>query len=346
MSSPDLNEVRVQRLRPVENVNANPNVVRVQGRCMESLVLTDKRIPKKDLVTGIGASLLVHVLAFSTAFIWALLIPHKPLKPPYCTVNLVSMKDLGAGLPELKGNPKAAEEAVVSEKAATSDKASRKSEPVAPIKRLAIDEELRKPEAQIAKIEPKEVPSAPEKPQSLEAIEKNLDKLIAKPKVIPRTSSASVEQAEPEPKAPAQPAPAPAPAKNRPGSEKLTRGTPTGAAEGGAKGAAQGSVFGSPDGSGAISAAAQLYYEKVRNAIRQEFKLPEQNVGNLETSALIVVNRNGQVLSLQIEKPSGNGLLDAAAVRAVQNANIPAMPPVMERQQQDFRLKFNSRGVS
>jgi len=304
---------------------------------MESLVLADKRIPKKDLVTGIGTSLLVHVLAFSTAFIWALLIPHKPLKPPYCTVNLVSMKDLGAGLPELKGNPKAAEEAVVSEKAVTSDKPSRKSEPVAPVKRLAIDEELRKPEAQIKKIDPKEVPIAPAKPQSLEAIEKNLDKLIAKPKVIPHTSMATAEQAEPQPTAPAM---------NLPGSEKATRGTPSGAAEGGAKGATQGSVFGSPDGSGAISAAAQIYYEKVRNAIRQEFKLPDQNVGSLETSALIVVSRNGEVLSLEIEKSSGNSVLDAAAVRAIRNANIPAMPPVMERPQQDFRLKFSSRGVS
>jgi TonB family protein len=304
---------------------------------MESLALGDKRIPKKDLVAGVGASLLVHVLVFSSAFIWALVIPHKPLKPPYCTVNLVSMKDLGIGSSELKGNPKAAEKAVVSENVATSVKASRKSEPVAPVKRLAIDEELRKPEAQIKKIEPKEVPIAPAKPQSLEAIEKNLDKLIAKPKVIPHTSMATAEQAEPQPTAPAM---------NLPGSEKATRGTPSGAAEGGAKGATQGSVFGSPDGSGAISAAAQIYYEKVRNAIRQEFKLPDQNVGSLETSALIVVSRNGEVLSLEIEKSSGNSVLDAAAVRAIRNANIPAMPPVMERPQQDFRLKFSSRGVS
>ncbi len=311
---------------------------------MESLGLADKRIPKKDLAAGIGASLLVHLLAFSIAFIWAFVMPHKPLKPPYCTVNLVSLKDLGIGSSEPKGNPKAAEEAVVSENVAASGKASRKSEPVAPVKRLAIDEEARKPEAEIKKIEPKEVPIAREKLQSLEAIEKNLDRLIAKPKVIPRTSSASAEQAEPQPKAPAQSAPAPA--KNRPGIEKLTRGTPTGSAEGGAKGTAQGSVFGSPGGSGDISSASQLYYERVRNAIRQQFKLPDQDVGNLETSALIVVSRSGQILSFQIEKPSGNGLLDAAAVRAVQNASIPAMPPVMERQQQDFRLKFSSRGVS
>jgi TonB family protein len=247
------------------------------------------------------------------------------------------MKDLGIGSSEIKGNPKAAEEAVVSENVATSAKASRKPEPVASVKRLAVDDEVRKPEAHIKKIEPKEVPIAPEKPQSLEAIEKNLDKLIAKPKVIPHTSMATAEQAEPQPTAPAM---------NLPGSEKATRGTPSGAAEGGAKGATQGSVFGSPDGSGAISAAAQIYYEKVRNAIRQEFKLPDQNVGSLETSALIVVSRNGEVLSLEIEKSSGNSVLDAAAVRAIRNANIPAMPPVMERPQQDFRLKFSSRGVS
>ncbi|MGD0400141.1 MAG: TonB family protein [Syntrophobacteraceae bacterium] len=304
---------------------------------MESLELAGKRIPKKDLAAGIGGSVLVHLLAFSIAFIWAFVMPHKPLQPPFCTVNLVSMKDLGIGSSEIKGNPKAAEEAVVSENVATSAKASRKPEPVASVKRLAVDDEVRKPEAHIKKIEPKEVPIAPEKPQSLEAIEKNLDKLIAKPKVIPHTSMATAEQAEPQPTAPAM---------NLPGSEKATRGTPSGAAEGGAKGATQGSVFGSPDGSGAISAAAQIYYEKVRNAIRQEFKLPDQNVGSLETSALIVVSRNGEVLSLEIEKSSGNSVLDAAAVRAIRNANIPAMPPVMERPQQDFRLKFSSRGVS
>jgi len=304
---------------------------------MESLELAGKRIPKKDLAAGIGGSVLVHLLAFSIAFIWAFVMPHKPLQPPFCTVNLVSMKDLGIGSSEIKGNPKAAEEAVVSENVATSAKASRKPEPVASVKRLAVDDEVRKPEAHIKKIEPKEVPIAPEKPQSLGAIEKNLDKLIAKPKVIPHTSMATAEQAEPQPTAPAM---------NLPGSEKATRGTPSGAAEGGAKGATQGSVFGSPDGSGAISAAAQIYYEKVRNAIRQEFKLPDQNVGSLETSALIVVSRNGEVLSLEIEKSSGNSVLDAAAVRAIRNANIPAMPPVMERPQQDFRLKFSSRGVS
>ena len=167
---------------------------------MESSALAEQKIPRKDLVTGVGTSFLVHVLVFSIAFIWGWVMPHKPLTPPYCTVNLVSLKDLGIGTSEPKGSPKAAEEAVVSENTAPSPRTSRKAEPVAPIKRLAFDEAVKRPETQIKKIEPKEVLVAHEKPQSLEAIEKNLDKLIAKPKVIPHTSSAVAEQAEPQPK--------------------------------------------------------------------------------------------------------------------------------------------------
>ena len=313
---------------------------------MELLAFAEKKIPRKDLVTGIGTSFLVHILVFSSAFIWAWVMPHTPLKPPYCTVNLVSLKDLGMGSSEPKGSPKAAEEAVASEKVTSSARTSRKSEPVAPIKRLAIDEAVTRPETQIKKIEPKEVPIAPEKPQSLEAIEKNLDKLIAKPKVIPHTSSAAAEVAEPQPKTAAHPAQAPAPAKNQPGNEKAARGTPTGTAEGGAKGATQGSVVGSPDGSGAISSAALLYYERVRNAIKREWHFPEQNVGNLEAKVIFAVSRDGQVLSVQIEKPSGNSLFDDSTVRAIRKAEIPAMPAVMEGSKKDIRIIFTPQGVS
>jgi TonB family protein len=116
--------------------------------------------------------------------------------------------------------------------------------------------------------------------------------------------------------------------------------------EEGAKDAAQGSSFGSPEGNGAITAAVQLYCERVRSAIRQEFKSPDQYVGNLETTVSLVVNKDGHIISLQVEKPSGNSFLDAAAVRAIQNANIPAIPPALDRPKQDFRITFSSLGVS
>jgi len=155
---------------------------------------------------------------------------------------------------------------------------------------------------------------------------------------------ASAQQAAPEPQA--QAAPPSTPVRNLPGNEKLARGTPSGSAEGGAKGAAQGSAFGSPDGSGAVSAASQLYLEKVRNAIRQEFKLPDQNFSNLEAKILFVINREGQILSFQIEKSAGNSLFDSAAVRAVQNANLPPMPQAMEGQKAEIRIRFSPQGVS
>lgn len=292
---------------------------------MESLELADKRIPKKDLATGIGASLLVHLLAFSIAFIWAFVMPHKPLKPPYCTVNLVSMKDLGIGSPELKGNPKAAEEAVVTRNVATSGKAGPKSEPVVPVKRLAIDEEVRKPEAQIKKIEPKEVPIAPEKPQSLEAIEKNLDKLIAKPKVIPRTALATAEQAEPQPAVPAHQIPA----KNQPGSEKVTHGTPSGAAEGGHRGTTQGSTSGTPEGSTATNQLVNMYAFQVTQKIQSEWRLVnDQGISGLKAIVEVQIKKTGEIVSIRLMEKSGNELFDDAAVRAVNRA--APLPPVPE----------------
>ena len=147
------------------------------------------------------------------------------MKPPYCTVNLVSLKDIGMGTAEPKGSPKGAEEAVASENVRSSGKTAGKSASVAPIKKLTVDDSVKKPETQIKKIEPKEVPVEHEKSQGLEAIEKNLDKLVAKPKVIPRTSSPAAEKAAAQPNNPA-PA-APAPARSQQGSEKLARGTPT-----------------------------------------------------------------------------------------------------------------------
>ena len=156
---------------------------------MESLAFAGRKIPRKDLITGLGTSFLVHFLVFSSAFIWAWVMPSKPLKPPYCTVNLVSLKDIGMGTAEPKGSPKGAEEAIASQNVRSSGKTAGQSASVAPIKKLTVDDSLKKSEVQIKKIEPKEVPVEHEKSQGLEAIEKNLDKLVAKPKVLPRTSS-------------------------------------------------------------------------------------------------------------------------------------------------------------
>jgi len=315
---------------------------------MESLAFAGRKVPRKDLITGIGTSFLVHFLVFSAAFIWAWVMPHKPLQPPYCTVNLVSLKDIGMGMAEPKGSPKAAEEAVVSQDVRSSGRASGKSEPVAPIKRLTVDDSVKKSEAQIKKIEPKEVPAEPEKTQGLEAIEKNLDKLVAKPKAVPHTSSPAAEQAAPQPKNQVQAAPAPEPAKSRQGREKPGRGTPNGAVEAGSLGTTHGSTSGTPEGSSATNQLANMYGLQVIQKIQSEWRLAnEQGVGGLKTVVEVQIKKTGEIIGIRLRERSGNDLFDEAAMRAVNRAApLPPVPEAIAQQSTTLILKFRPGQVS
>ncbi len=299
---------------------------------MQTLTLAEKKIPRKDLVTGIGASFMVHILVFSAAFIGAWIMPPKSLKPPFCTVNLVSLQDIGLGSMEPKGSPKAPDETLVSERVKSSGKAAGASERVTPIKRLQVDDTVKKSEVQIKKIEPKEVPKTPEKPQSLDAIEKNLDKLISKPKAVPKTAEPVAEQPEPPAKAAAQAAPAaPAggPAKSESGGGKVARGTPNGAAEGGARGTTHGSTSGSPDGTTAANQLASMYGEQIRQRIQQQWRLVnDQGVGGLKAVLEVQIRKTGEIVNIKVMTRSGNELFDEAAVRAVNKA--APLPPVPE----------------
>ena len=150
--------------------------------------LLDRAIPKKDLAAGIVTSLLVHVLIFGSAIFAALLIPHKPLPAPYCSVDLVSMKNIGAGTAEPRGELEGSEKAVTG-RAQRHARARRKVGPVVPIRRLAVKEAAENIEPPIKQIEPKASPAVPEKTQGVESIDRNLDKLIARPKPEPVTHS-------------------------------------------------------------------------------------------------------------------------------------------------------------
>jgi TonB family protein len=312
---------------------------------MESLAFAGRKVPKKDLITGIGASFLVHFLVLGSAFIWAWVMPHKPLKPPYCTVNLVSLKDIGMGVTEPKGSAKSADEAAAPQDLKSSGKTVGKSEPVAPVKRLTVDDAVRKPEGQIKKIEPKEVPVEPEKSQGLEAIEKNLDKLVAKPKAVPRTPSPAAEQATPQPKNSAPPA---TPATNRQGNEKPARGTPDGVAEAGNRGATHGSTVGSPEGSTATNQLVNMYGLQVIQKIQNEWRLVnDQGVNGLMTVVEVQVKRSGEVIGVRLKQRSGNDMFDEAAVRAVNRAApLPPVPEAIAQQSTILVLKFRPGQVS
>ncbi len=319
---------------------------------MESLTLSPRRIPKNDLVAGIGGSFLVHVLLFSAAFIGAWIIPRQPIKPPYCTVNLVSLQDIGTGTTAPKGSPKAADEPRVTESTTSAPRATGRNQPAVPVKRLQLDEPSRKHDAPaIKKIEPKEAPKFAEPPQSLAAIEKNLDKLIAKPKVVPRTSTA-IEQtpaSQGKPSAANRPAAQEPPEKSSKGASRgdaAVRGSPTGSAQGGARGAVQGSTSGSPEGSTAVNALVGMYGEKVKEKIQREWRLVnDQGIAGLKTVIEVHIQKSGEVLKSQVLKTSGNSLFDDSAVRAVQRA--APMPPVPESIQINvLRLTFQPGRVS
>lgn len=280
------------------------------------------------MITGVGGSFLVHILAFATAFIAVWTMPHKPIKPPFCTVNLVSLKDLGTGNSEPKGVPKGSEETKAPEAPKSFARTAEKSGPVLPVKRLHLDESPRRQEIPIKKMEPKEAPKMAETPQSLSAIEKNLDKLIVKPKVTPRTQAASDAAQE----APSRPA-AQEPVAPRIGRTAVTESAPRGSASGstdaGARGTAQGSIAGSPEGSSAMNALTAMYGEKVVAAVRREWTLlNDQGVAGLKAIVEVQIRKNGEIIGIQVVKASGNSMFDESAVRAVRKA--APLPPVPE----------------
>ncbi|MCE5336479.1 MAG: cell envelope integrity protein TolA [Desulfobacteraceae bacterium] len=315
---------------------------------MEPLSLGPRRLPRSDLLTGLGGSFLVHVLIGCTAFVGAWILPHQPLKPPYCSVNLVSLKDIGMGQNEPKGNPKAPESAAPAEAPKSVGKASDKSGPAVPVKRLRLDESAKREDTPaIKKIEPKEAPKFTETPQNLSAIEKNLDKLIAKPKVVPKTSAAIEQEHSPKPAAASQEPGGGRPGKAVSGKENVQRGTPTGSADAGSRGTAQGSTVGSPDGSSAASALANMYGERVREAIQREWRLiDDQGVGGLKAVVEVQIRKTGEIINIQVVKTSGNSVFDQSAVRAVQRASLPAVPEVLVQASTRLILTFIPGRVS
>ena len=291
---------------------------------MESLALSQRRLSRNDLISGVGGSIFVHALVLSLAVAIPSLMPRKVFTPPYCTVNLVSMQDIGSGSAEKKGVPsKAPDEAKVSEA-----KPSVSKEPAVPVKRLRLEEPLKKQEP-IKKIEPRDAPKVAEPPPNLAAIEKNLDKLIPKPKPI-QTRTPVEEEPEPGPPPKASPS-----------------GSPKGSEVAGNRGTAQGSTSGSPEGSRATSAVLSYYKEKVRDSINQQWALPNvSNVSQLETRLVIVIARNGNLLQMHVEKTSGDSSFDEAAKRAVQKATLPPLPEVYTAQNIEYLVRFTPEGMS
>lgn len=306
-----------------------------------------REIPKKDLATGIGTAVLVHVLIFGSAIFAALLIPQKPMPTPYCSVDLVSIKNIGEGRAEPKGELNGAPRAET-QKMERHAAARRETGPVVRVRRLAVREPVEKIETHIKQMEPKDTPVVPKRTQGVESIDKNLDKLIARPK-IPAHSRPPVENAGRE--RPSGERSSNVAASEDRGQGRAPLGTPNGTARGGRQGTGPGSAFGSPNGSAAAMQILGMYGQMVKEKIQREWSLAnDRGVNGLMTVLAVKITRTGQIVSVVIRTSSGNAIFDEAAVRAVNRSGplppVPAAAGGSVSSNLNFVLTFNPGKVS
>jgi colicin import membrane protein len=320
---------------------------------LESLTLSPRKLSREDVWTGVGGSVLVHALIFAFAIVGPFTSSKKIMVNSAWTVDLVSMQDLGLGTGATsKAAPSKGAPSAKSQEGQKGTSAERsKSGPLVPVKRLQLDESSSKADVEIKKLETPEVPKFANNAQSAAAVEKNLDKLITKPKPVERTASTPGTKDAGEKGAPASPGPT---AKAAQGSseggqagDKTAAGSRDGGAKGGDKGGAQGGPPGSADGA-QVGLARRLYYTEIWNAIRRQWVLPEYlKSQHLETMLVVVVRRDGKVLDLRVEKSSGNEAYDESARRAVRKAEpLPPFPAIYSPAQEEIGLRFRPEDLS
>jgi TonB family protein len=327
-------------------------------------------LSREELIAGIGGSVLVHGLIFAIVLLAPWAMPKKKFEMPYCSVNLVSMQELGAGAPASKKGvtSKAAEGPKSQEAAHKSSSTAAKSAPLVPVKRLRMEEAPAKPQTELKRLEPREAPKIPERTASAASVEKDLDKLITKPKAPPKpapivqqSSSASSEEDE-KPSSNREPAAKSTQtasgggdqkgAKGAAGPQGSPKGTEEGTARGDTDGVAKGNATGAPAGgspNGAmVTSARQQYALAVYNAIRRNWSIPEfLKSQKLEAHLVLVLRRDGKVLDVQFERRSGQPLFDHSVESAVRKADpLPPFPEVYSPSKEEFSLRFRPDGRS
>ncbi len=328
---------------------------------MESLAYLDQRLPRRDLFNGFWVSILVHALVFSSAMAGGWGLSRKGLEGPVTMVSLVSMQDIGlAPAPLQKGSKSATGEGFRGPEApkATSSPQS-KSTPFVPVKRLQVKDQAEKPQTEIRKADAPDVPKLPEKPQSVASVDKDIEKLIPRPKTPakvtpqpqPESSSkgaqlaaATEKEGERNPKAMKE-----GPAKGSPeGTGKGDpEGSPKGSPEGAGKGAG-GAGSGGGDGGRVASSLLGFYGDRVKETISRNWVFSEAiKTQGLETRLMVVVNRDGSIVDLRVEKTSGNAVFDESALRAVRkSAPLPPLPQVISYPRVEIGIRFSPEGLS
>ena len=323
-------------------------------------------------MTGVGGSVLVHVLVMALAILGPFTASKTVVANPFWTVNLVTMQDIGLGkdLSPRGTTAKSAAGAKGQDEQKAPSSARARAGSLVPVKRLQMDDTTHKTDADIKKIEAPEVPKFSTSTQSAAAVEKSVEKLIPKPKPSARPQASAVAQDSKEDGDKVAAVPSSAGQKNaQSGSaggqagEKGTAGTRDGTAKAGEKGgqpggqqggqtggqpgAQQGGPPGGADGA-QVGLARRLYYTEIWNAVRRQWVLPESlKSQHLETVLVVVIRRDGKVLDLRVEKSSGSEVYDESARRAVRKAEpLPPFPAIYSPAQEEIGLRFRPEDLS
>lgn len=329
---------------------------------MESLAYLDQHLPKRDLFKGFGASLAVHAMVFAAAVAGPWSLSSRTFQGTVTTVNLVSLQDIGlAPAPLQKGSRSATGEGFRGpETPNATSSPQRKTTPFVPVKRLQVKETVEKPVTEVKKLDAPDIPKLPEKSQVASSIDKDIEKLIPKPKPQPKPDPPSAQpsskgaaqmaavaekEGERNPKAIQE-----GPAKGAPEgvSKGSPEGSPKGVAEGAGKGAG-GAGSGTGEGGGRVASSLLGFYgDRVKQTISRNWVFSEAiKAQGLETRVMVVINREGSILDLRVEKSSGNSIFDESAVRAVRkSAPLPPLPQVITYPKVEISLRFSPEGLS
>ena len=108
---------------------------------------------------------------------------------------------------------------------------------------------------------------------------------------------------------------------------------------------AQGSAKVSSSSSSKIS---RMYYAAITNRLLQYWALPEsmQKQSNLLSTAVITINKNGQIADIFFEQRSGDRVFDQFVTQTIRAANpMPAIPAAMKKQRVEIGLNFKPGGI-
>ncbi len=100
--------------------------------------------------------------------------------------------------------------------------------------------------------------------------------------------------------------------------------------------------------SSSSSQVERMYYAAITNRLLQFWALPEsmQKRSSLLSTAVITINKNGQIADIFFEARSGDRVFDQFVQRTIRAANpMPAIPAAMRKQRVEIGLNFKPGGI-